>query len=67
MGRTLLAVAAIGVVAAGTGLVLMLPARGALQQGRTALLSARTALTQGDLSAAGRSFAEAEAAFGRAA
>jgi hypothetical protein len=63
----LLAVAAIGVVAAGTGLVLMLPARGALQEGRTALLSARTALTQGDLSAAGRSFAEAEAAFGRAA
>src|SRR5918996_1390649 len=64
--RIILTVAAVVVVAVGAGLVLMLPARGALQEGRTALLSARTALTQGDVAAAAGSFAEAEAAFGRA-
>src|ERR687891_866249 len=64
--RIILTVAAVVVVTVGAGLVLMLPARGALQEGRTGLLSARTALTEGDVAAAGRSFAEAEAAFGRA-
>lgn len=64
--RFVLLAAAIAVLVIGAGLLLMLPARGALLEGRTALLSARTALTQGDLSAAGRAFVEAEQAFGRA-
>jgi hypothetical protein len=64
-GRLIL-LAAVVALLVGVGLVLMLPARGPLVEGRDELQAARTAMTEGDVSAAGKAFAQAEEAFGQA-
>lgn len=66
-GRLVLLSAVVVALLVGVGLVLMLPARGPLVDGRNELQAARAALTQGDVSAAGQAFVRAEEAFGRAA
>jgi hypothetical protein len=54
------------VLAVGVGLALMLPARGPLQEGRSAMLEGRDAVSSGDLRAARTAFDRAGASFDEA-
>src|SRR5688500_689801 len=65
--RLVLFAAAIAARVIGAGMLLVLPARGALVEGRDGLQTARTALNGGDVSAAREAFVGAEEAFDRAA